>query len=181
MDFSRFSLYLFHFFQMSLILRHFSLLEQKKRVPPSNPGPGGRSIQNPFIQVLSEHDVLELAGSEVQCDKLLLGFSSSSSFDLQRLDLGPGVSDDRWLLAKESCLTKGGGYISPPKHWGAKMNPFLTNDFSVGLVETTNYLRLRCQAALSSMRPGFYMLFIIDFIKDSVVSKRCLLVHVYIS
>lgn len=138
MDFSRFSLYLFHFFQMSLILRHFSLLEQKKRVPPSNPGPGGRSIQNPFIQVLSEHDVLELAGSEVQCDKLLLGFSSSSSFDLQRLDLGPGVSDDRWLLAKESCLTKGGGYISPPKHWGAKMNPFLTNDFSVGLVETTN-------------------------------------------
>ena len=60
----------------------FSFLKHKKRVPLNR----GGSIRNQ-VQVLSEHNVLELAGSEVQCDKLLLGFSSSSSFDLQRLSL----------------------------------------------------------------------------------------------
>ena len=86
------------FSEISNFETFFIVGAQKTNVPPpSNPGPGGRAqhpkVQKsePFIQVLSEHDVLELAASEVQCDKLLLGFSSSSSFDLQRLDLGPGV------------------------------------------------------------------------------------------
>ena len=67
------------FFQMSLILRHILFGEHKNARPPQP-----RASK---VQVLSEHNLLELVGSEVQCDKLLLGFSSSTSFDLQRLSL----------------------------------------------------------------------------------------------